>query len=118
MFDKIIYKGKKIQNKKLKIKKLILTAGIGNPEYFFNMVKKELNPLEIKSVLFRDHHDYTNKDIKKIKNLLNSGYDHLITTEKDYIKLRSFDIEPLVFRIKLKIYDEKKFLKEIREKIY
>ena len=115
--NKIFCKNKPISINKIKRKKLIVLAGIGNPDYFTSQIKKYLNPSEIKIILFPDHYTYTLKDISIIKEKLKNGYDYVITTEKDYIKLKKFDFFPLVFQIKLKIGRHNKFLKYFKNKI-
>ena len=96
---------------------MIILAGIGNPDYFISQIKEYLNPIKLKVILYSDHHIYTQNDISLIKEKLKNEYDYVITTEKDFIKIRKFNFFPLVFQIKLKIYHENKFLKLIKDKI-
>ena len=115
--NKISYKNTSISLNKIKRKKLIVLAAIGNPDYFISQIKEYLNPFKLKVMLFSDHHTYTQKDISLIKEKLKNGYDYVITTEKDFIKLKKFNFFPLVFQIKLKIDQENKFLKYIQHRI-
>ena len=58
-------------------------AGIGNPSNFFDLLKE--NNLNIKNTLsFPDHHNYSEKDFKKIKE--NESFK-IVTTEKDYYRM-------------------------------
>ncbi len=57
-------------------------SGIGRPDNFFNMLK---NILDLRGTLsFRDHYDYSEKDVEKINRLSRGRY--VFTTEKDYFR--------------------------------
>ncbi len=73
-------------------KKFIVVTGIANAE---PMIKHLNNLGGISTHLdFPDHHDYKQKDVKKMVNLLKSNEDAiLVTTEKDAVKLRAFETE-------------------------
>ena len=59
---------------------VVAFAGIAKPERFFRTLKSMgIHP--VKSVVFRDHHHYSRRDIEKL------GGDLLITTEKDAVRL-------------------------------
>ena len=61
---------------------------------------------------YPDHYDYREKDILKIKG------NFIITTEKDYTKLRKFNIENLYYLpITMEVSDEKTLMEKIEEKI-
>ena len=57
--DKIFYKKSSIPLNKIKRKRLIILAGIGNPDYFISQIKEYLNPIKLKVILYSDHHIYT-----------------------------------------------------------
>ena len=65
-----------------KIEKAIAFAGIGRPEKFFDMLKREGILLE-KTYLFSDHHVYKERELKEILNY--KGF--ILTTSKDAVKL-------------------------------
>lgn len=69
------------------IRRFVLISAIARPE-FFRKIIQEINPRgEIVEKKFRDHHQYTNEDIKSILNKpLN--FKHFLTTEKDFTKLQ------------------------------
>ena len=68
---------------KFKDKEIMAFAGIGNPSNFFDLLKE--NNLNIKNTLsFPDHHNYSEKDFKKIKE--NESFK-IVTTEKDYYRM-------------------------------
>ncbi len=93
---------KKVKIKKLLHKKIIAISGIGNPDYFVFMVKKILKPEEIKAINFPDHYNYSLRDVELMKRFIKGGWK-IITTEKDYIKLRQFNLEEGIFFIKISV---------------
>lgn len=76
--------GKTFDERDLKNKKIFAFCGIGDAENFFNFLcKKNINVRE--KIKFRDHHFYSQKEIKEI---FSKDYDYFITTEKDIIKIK------------------------------
>ncbi len=80
----IFYSKYKIKNiEKFKNKEITAFAGIGNPSNFFDLLRE--NNLKIKETYsFPDHHDYSEKDFKKI---IKDNSTKIITTEKDYYRM-------------------------------
>lgn len=73
---------------RLKNKKLIAFAGIGNPNNFFDFLKK--NDLDvIKEIKYPDHYDYSEKSLNYLIQLKNKYEAILVTTEKDYMRIGS-----------------------------
>lgn len=72
----------------LKNQKVWALSGIGNHRAFEETLKK-LGVSEVKGISFRDHHRYSESDIDSILKRV-SPNDFLITTEKDWIRLRYF----------------------------
>jgi tetraacyldisaccharide 4'-kinase len=74
------------ENGKVKISELneekVLVAGIAKPDLFFDFLG---NPNDDK-ITFPDHHDFTTDDIAKI--LATAKDKKIITTEKDYVRLK------------------------------
>ena len=65
-------------------------SGIGNPESFRQTLIN--NNIKItKEVIFPDHYNYTHKDIDQIKYQAKKFNLKILTTEKDYIKIKSID---------------------------
>jgi len=65
-------------------------AGIANPESFRQTLRQEGFSVT-GSTEFRDHHDYTAQDVAALVAAAQaSGARALITTEKDFVKLRPF----------------------------
>jgi tetraacyldisaccharide 4'-kinase len=98
-------------------KKLLAIAGIGNPENFFELI--EANNLKIeRKIVFADHHIFTKSEIKKIVDYATNKNYQIIMTEKDYFKIKHFDLKDIKFlKIHYKISDQEKFLNRI-SKIY
>ena len=97
----------------------LVFSGIGNHKTFVNMLKK--NNLKIVSDLeYPDHYQYSKKDYNEIVNKAKKYDAKIITTEKDYFRLDSFDkTEVLFIKSTLEILDEKNLkqtLLELNEK--
>ncbi|MHB8232866.1 MAG: tetraacyldisaccharide 4'-kinase [bacterium] len=74
----------------LKSKRTVTVCAIGSPGYFYdNLISRGI--VIDRKIEFEDHHDYSEKDMKNIKDILDTGEDYLvITTLKDYVKLKRF----------------------------
>ena len=96
-----------------KNKKLISFAGIGNPKNFFNLLKaNRLNV--IREISFPDHYNYSEKDLEKLIEMEKKYNAKLITTEKDFLRISTFERKRFSFLpIKVKIEQEDKFLEHI-----
>lgn len=94
---------------RLKNNKLIAFAGIGNPENFFDLLKKnKLNV--IKEISYPDHYDYSKKNLDYMIQLKDKYGAKLITTEKDYMRIDPGYHENFDFlKIKMNL-DNKDFL--------
>lgn len=64
------------------LEKKLLVAGIAKPDLFFNFLKQNTD----ETLVFPDHHDFSDADIEKIKVLANGM--RIVTTEKDYMRLK------------------------------
>jgi tetraacyldisaccharide 4'-kinase len=102
----------------LKGKSVTLFSGIGDPDSFEKLIK-DLGINAGLSFRFRDHYNYTEKDLDKIiENSKAKSIDIVITTEKDAARLYDLRITDcglriLVLRIKLAIKDEPGFHKRL-----
>ena len=96
-------------------RKYLAFCGIGTPENFFNLLK-ENNIKVVKKIIFPDHFDYTHSDIIKINNIAEKFNLKIVTTEKDYMKIKKFknlNIKYTDVDLKIeKFYKFKKFLIE------
>jgi len=87
-------------------KNLLAVAGIGNPENFFQLLKQ--NNLQIgKKLIFPDHYEFTSKDINYILKLKKENNYQIITTEKDFYKIKEPDNKMFNF-LKVSLEIEKK----------
>ena len=96
-----------------KKEKYIVFSGIGNHQTFISMLKNYgLNIL--KEFEFPDHYKYTKKDISEILAEANKLKCKIVTTEKDYFRLKNENLSQIKFiKSELKIIDEEKFLQSL-----
>lgn len=80
--------GKEINNPKY----IIGVCGIAKPLYFKNYLNSSYELLDF--VVYKDHHDYTLKDIEVIKSKMKTYQREtvLVVTEKDWVKLKKFQV--------------------------
>jgi tetraacyldisaccharide 4'-kinase len=81
----------------------VLVTGIANPARFEDHLKRTFS--KIIHLSFRDHHNFTEEDMKKISkawNQLKTPVRYVITTEKDAVRLRG--IRGLEEEIKSALY--------------
>ena len=98
-------------------KKLLAIAGIGNPDNFFKLLIKNNLNIE-KKIVYPDHYVFTKNEILNIVNEANSKNYQIIMTEKDYYKIKDFNISEIKYlKINLEINQSEKFIKKIL-KIY
>ena len=91
----------------------LVFSGIGNHKTFVSMMK-EYSFKILKDFEFPDHYQYKDNDIKKISNLAKELGCKIVTTEKDFLRLKNMNFENLKFiKSKLKILEEEKFIKSI-----
>ena len=102
---------------KLKRKKFITFSGIGNPHTFSDTLKS----LKIKFSgykKFPDHYNYKESDLQKLKNLAKKSNCELLTTEKDYFRIKkSFRKNINFLKVELSIDQEKQFYKYLNERL-
>ena len=110
------YKIRNLQYFKKKEKYLIF-SGIGNPNSFKQLLlNNKLNV--VRQIIFPDHYEFNNNDIKKIKLVANELNAKIITTEKDYVKLTKKNKKNIHFlNIELVIKNKNKLIKLIKSKI-
>ena len=110
-----IFNGEYISTNYIKFKKnnYLTFSGIGNPNSFKNTLKKY--GINYKTnLIYPDHYNYSEIDIKKIKEIAKEKKLKILTTEKDFyripIKLRK-NINFLKINLKIKKLKEfKKFI--------
>ena len=88
----------------------LVFSGIGNHKTFVNMLKNS-NLKIVDDLEYPDHYQYSKKDFYKIVDKAKKYDAKIITTEKDYLRLDSFDKTDVLFvKSTLEILDEKKFI--------
>ncbi len=85
-----------------KQKNVYAFCAIGQPEGFYNFLKKDFNILGTST--YSDHHNYSENELKEIEqNALSRGANAIITTEKDYVKISKYNFSKIpLFVLKLK----------------
>lgn len=118
-YDENIYsKTKSLPDNNLAYYDILLITGIANPKPLLRHLEKFAK--KVKHLKFRDHHDFTEEDIKKIFEEYRrlGDYKLILTTEKDYVRLKTYDqIRDLVYfwPINVNIDREPEFKKIILE---
>ena len=102
-----------INIEQFKNKKLFAFAGIGNPDNFFDLLSK-YNLNVQKKISFPDHYEFKKKEIEQItRDAVNNNLD-LITTEKDFYRVKDYGFKDLRYlKVDLKIEEKNKFITEV-----
>ena len=97
--------------------KFLVFSGIGNHTTFISMLK--INKFNIiKEIEYPDHYQYSKKDINNIISTAKDLDCKIITTEKDYERLKIYNFSDIKYiKVDLEILNEEIFLKEI-SKLY
>ena len=102
---------------KLKKKKFIIFSGIGNPHTFSDTLKNlkiKFNGYE----KFPDHYNYKESDLQKLRHLAKIKNCELLTTEKDYFRLKkSFRKKINYLKVELSVEQKKQFYKYLNERL-
>jgi len=113
---KIFYSSYELENiKQFEKKKVISFAGIGNPNNFFDLLKKNgANILE--EISFPDHYNYTNKDLENLIKKAKGIDALLLTTEKDYMRIsKDYKNDIKYVKVKIKIDNKEDFIEEVKK---
>ncbi len=95
----------------------LVFAGIGNFDNFTDMLKKN-NFRVVNTILYPDHYNYSDSDIKKIRDMAKFGEAKIITTEKDYLRLTDENKKGInVAKIKLDIKNHDEFVDFLNKKL-
>ena len=98
---------------KFRNKKLVAFAGIGNPENFFELLKKNNLNLQ-KCFKFPDHYHFSKKELKKILDYGEKNGFEIVTTEKDYLRIKNYGFSNInCIKIKLNIEQKNKFINKV-----
>tara|TARA_Y100000741_G_C17940684_1_gene431663 strand:- start:71 stop:544 length:474 start_codon:yes stop_codon:yes gene_type:complete len=97
----------------LKNKKLFAFAGIGNPENFFRLLNKS-NLNVKKKFIFPDHYKFKKFEIKKMIDESLENDLKLVTTEKDYARIKEYGFKNIQeIKVKLEVQNKDLFINEI-----
>ena len=91
----------------IKGKRILAFAGLADPDDFFELLRS-LGAVLVETIIFPDHHRYTESDLKILGQKI-PGVDWVLTTEKDMVRLQSLNLEGLPIRvltIRMEIADE------------
>lgn len=112
---KIFYSSyKAINAEEFRSKKLFALAGIGNPENFFKLVEDN-NLMIKKKFIFPDHYIFSKDEILNIVNEAENKDCQIIMTEKDYYKVKDFNIDKIKYlKVFLKVENHEEFISIIK----
>ncbi len=98
---------------KFKNLKLLAFAGIGNPENFFSLCTE--NNLDLRKTLsFPDHYNFKKKEIDKINDYAIQNNLSIITTHKDYLRIRDLGFKNIDYlETTLVIHQKEKFVNQL-----
>jgi tetraacyldisaccharide 4'-kinase len=92
---------------------LLAFAGIGNPDNFFSLLEKN-NLNIIKKIPFPDHYQYTIKELNDLVNFSAKNNLKIITTEKDYCRIKNYNIQQIQYlHVDLEIKNKEEFAREV-----
>lgn len=86
-------------------------CALGNPQVFLEDLAHQQAEIVFQQ-LFRDHHNYIQKDLDELALAAQkAGAEFLVTTEKDAVKLKSLNLPMAICVIEIKVFfeDEVKF---------
>ena len=95
-------------------KKYLLVTSIANPNSIYEYLNE--NKVQFTAEKYRDHHNFTKTQIQEIINI-SRQYDAIITTEKDWMRLKetelvnTLSLDILRLRMKMKFIHSKENLK-------
>ncbi|MCC9061641.1 tetraacyldisaccharide 4'-kinase [Flavobacterium piscisymbiosum] len=94
--DSIYGENDKIAIKEVKSESKLLLAGIAKPTPFFDYLKNEKD----ECLTYPDHHNFSDSDLDLIQN--KAGNKRIITTEKDYVRLKDSKLAPQLYYLPIK----------------
>lgn len=103
------------------ISKILLVTGIAKPEYLNRYLAEKYS---VDGLFFPDHHDFSRKDIETIQQkvaIFGKNSLAIVTTEKDWMRLKPFEKElkeigiPIYIQyMSIAIENESKFIEQIK----
>ncbi|MFH7018081.1 tetraacyldisaccharide 4'-kinase [Flavobacterium sp. FlaQc-47] len=96
-YDDFIYgENEKIAVSEIQSESKLLLAGIAKPTPFFDYLKNECD----ECLTFPDHHNFSDSDLESIQN--KAGNKKIITTEKDYVRLKDAKLVSQLYYLPIK----------------
>ncbi len=96
-------------------KRLYAIAGIGNPENFFQTIEKNNLKIE-KKLIFPDHYQFSKKEVENILNEAERKNYQIVTTEKDYYKIKHFNLNKIKYlKVNLVIDNQDRLMRRINK---
>lgn len=109
-YDEHVYShDKSIPDNNLAYYDILLITGIANPQPLLQHLARFSQ--RVKHLKFKDHHNFTDQDIKNIQTEYRKmgEYKMILTTEKDYVRLKTFDyLRDLVYYWPINVIIDKK----------
>ena len=94
----------------------VVFSGIGNHSTFLNMLIENKFKI-IKDIEFPDHYNYSSRDVEKIYKIAKKNNSKILTTEKDFVKLKNEDKKNIKFtKISLEIIEIEKLKEKLKIK--
>ena len=91
----------------------VALAGIANPYNFFELIEKNNINIE-KKLVYPDHYKFSKTEITKLVDNFKKKNFQIIMTEKDYFKIKDYNIPDINFlKVRLVIKDQDKLIKRI-----
>ncbi|MFN3700320.1 MAG: tetraacyldisaccharide 4'-kinase [Alphaproteobacteria bacterium] len=81
---------------------IVAFCGLGQPQKFYHFLHSAGYQIA-EFIPFADHHAYTQKDLDALKSVASKHCAALVTTEKDFMRLKNTDIEALLKVIRIEI---------------
>ena len=96
---------------------MLALAGIANPENFFTLLEENKLNVEEK-LIFPDHYRFKKDEIESIINNAGGKKLKVIMTEKDFFKIKQFNLKNVDYlKVSLDIIEKEKLINRIK-KIY
>jgi len=94
----------------------LIFSGIGNPKTFERTLT--LNKVKVvKSIVFPDHYHYTDNDIRRIKQLAKKLKTKILTTEKDFLRIKKNKQGISFMKINLFIKDKRNLINFLKKNL-
>ena len=95
----------------------LVFSGIGNPDSFEKTLVDN-NFIISEFLVFPDHYNYKDSDIKKIKFNAEKFNAKILTTEKDYMRINKTELSNINhLKVELKINNKQELLNFLKEKL-